>query len=37
LPPHAVWRHGVSRTFQITATFLTLTSLENVRMALPSH
>src|SRR5262249_13864879 len=22
LPPHAVWRRGVSRTFQITATFL---------------
>jgi branched-chain amino acid transport system ATP-binding protein len=37
LPPHAVWRRGVSRTFQITATFLTLTSLENVQVALQSH
>ncbi|MGH7374275.1 MAG: ATP-binding cassette domain-containing protein, partial [Candidatus Rokuibacteriota bacterium] len=23
LPPYAVWRRGVSRTFQITATFAT--------------
>jgi len=37
LPPYAVWRRGVSRTFQITATFLTLTSLENVQVALQSH
>ena len=37
LPPHLVWRRGVSRTFQITATFLTLTSLENVQVALQSH
>ena len=37
LPPHAVWRRGVSRTFQITATFLTLTSLENVQVALQSQ
>ena len=37
LPPHIVWRRGVSRTFQITATFLTLTSLENVQVALQSH
>jgi len=35
--PYAVWRRGVSRTFQITATFLTLTSLENVQVALQSH
>jgi len=37
LPPHLVWRRGVSRTFQITATFLTLTGLENVQVALHSH
>ncbi|HEV2056879.1 MAG TPA: ABC transporter ATP-binding protein [Methylomirabilota bacterium] len=37
LPPHAVWRRGVSRTFQITATFVTLTALENVQVALFSH
>jgi branched-chain amino acid transport system ATP-binding protein len=37
LPPHAVWRRGVSRTFQITATFVTLTVLENVQVALFSH
>jgi branched-chain amino acid transport system ATP-binding protein len=37
LPPHAVWRRGVSRTFQITATFTTLTALENVQVALFSH
>jgi branched-chain amino acid transport system ATP-binding protein len=37
LPPHAVWRRGMSRTFQITATFVTLTVLENVQVALSSH
>ena len=37
LPPHVVWRRGVSRTFQITATFATLTALENVQVALSSH
>jgi branched-chain amino acid transport system ATP-binding protein len=37
LPPHAVWRCGVSRTFQITATFSSLTALENVQVALFSH
>ena len=37
LPPHAVWRRGVSRTFQITATFSSLTVLENVQVALFSH
>jgi len=31
LPPYAVWRRGVSRTFQITATFATLSALDNVR------
>ena len=33
LPPHTIWRLGISRTFQITATFATLTALENVQVA----
>ena len=37
LPPHRVWRRGVSRTFQITATFSSLTVLDNVRVARLSH
>jgi branched-chain amino acid transport system ATP-binding protein len=37
LPPHQVWRRGVSRTFQITATFASLTALENVQVARISH
>jgi branched-chain amino acid transport system ATP-binding protein len=37
LPPHAIWRLGISRTFQITATFVTLTALENVQVARLSH
>jgi branched-chain amino acid transport system ATP-binding protein len=32
-PPRAIWRLGVSRTFQIAATFATLTALENVQVA----
>src|SRR5262249_37246312 len=37
LAPHAIWRRGISRTFQITATFGTLTALENVQVARLSH
>ena len=37
LRPRAVWRLGVGRTFQITATFATLSVRENVQMALYSH
>ena len=37
LPPHAVWRRGISRTFQITATFVSLSALENVQVACLSH
>jgi len=37
LPPRRVWRLGVGRTFQITATFASLTVRENVQMALYSH
>jgi branched-chain amino acid transport system ATP-binding protein len=35
--PRQVWRLGVGRTFQITATFQTMTVRENVQMALISH
>ena len=37
LSPRAVWRLGVGRTFQITATFSSLSVRENVQMALYSH
>lgn len=37
LPPRTVWRLGVGRTFQITATFGAMTVVENVQMALLSH
>ena len=37
LPPREVWRFGVGRTFQITATFASMTVCENVQMALLSH
>ncbi len=34
---HRVWRLGVGRTFQVTATFGSMTVRENVQMALLSH
>ena len=37
LPPRAIWRQGVGRTFQIAQTFASLTVVENVQMALLSH
>ena len=37
LAPRIVWRRGVGRTFQITATFPSMTVRENVQMALLSH
>ena len=37
LPPRAIWRLGVGRTFQIAATFGSMTVAENVQMALISH
>jgi branched-chain amino acid transport system ATP-binding protein len=36
LAPRQIWRRGVGRTFQIAATFGSLTVLENVEMALMS-
>jgi branched-chain amino acid transport system ATP-binding protein len=37
LKPRAVWRLGVGRTFQITATFPTMTVRQNVQVALVSY
>jgi branched-chain amino acid transport system ATP-binding protein len=37
LKPREVWRLGVGRTFQITATFASISVRENVQMALISH
>jgi branched-chain amino acid transport system ATP-binding protein len=37
LSPRAIWRRGVGRTFQITATFASLSVRENIQMALYSH
>jgi branched-chain amino acid transport system ATP-binding protein len=37
LAPHRIWRLGVGRTFQVTATFGSMTVRENVQMALLSH
>ncbi|ALM85683.1 ATP-binding cassette domain-containing protein [Bordetella sp. N] len=37
LPPRAIARLGVGRTFQVAATFAAMTVLENVQMALLAH
>jgi branched-chain amino acid transport system ATP-binding protein len=37
LPPHRVWRLGVGRTFQVAATFGSMSVVENVETALRSH
>jgi len=37
LAPRGIWRLGVGRTFQIAETFLSLTVVENVQMALLSR
>ncbi|CAM5773779.1 ABC transporter ATP-binding protein [Labrys miyagiensis] len=37
LRPAAIWRLGVGRTFQITATFASMRVIENVQVALASH
>jgi len=36
-PPRAICRLGVGRTFQITATFASMTARENVQVALMAH
>ena len=36
-PPHAIWRMGVGRTFQVAATFASMTVLENLQLATLSH
>jgi len=36
MPPRAVWRKGIGRTFQITATYPSMTVVENVQMAIIS-
>lgn len=36
LAPRRIWRHGVGRTFQIPALFLSMTVCENVQLALAS-
>lgn len=35
--PQRIWRRGAARTFQITATFVSMTVRENVQMVLLSH
>jgi len=37
LPPHRIWRLGVGRTFQVAATFGSMTVRENVQTTLLSH
>nr|HPU51887.1 ABC transporter ATP-binding protein [Burkholderiaceae bacterium] len=37
LPPRQIWRRGVGRTFQVAATFGSMTVAENVQLALLSH
>lgn len=37
LKPREIWRLGVGRTFQVAATFHSMTVIENVQMALISH
>jgi branched-chain amino acid transport system ATP-binding protein len=37
LTPREIWRRGVGRTFQITATYQSMTVAENVQMAMISH
>ncbi len=37
MPPREVWRLGIGRTFQIAATFGSMTAAENVQLALASH
>ena len=36
MPPRAIWRRGVGRTFQVAQTFVSMSVAENVQMALMS-
>ncbi len=36
LPPYAIWRLGIGRTFQIAQTFVSMSAAENVQIALQS-
>ena len=37
LAPRAIWRRGVARTFQIAASFASLSAMENVQIAVASR
>jgi branched-chain amino acid transport system ATP-binding protein len=37
LSPRAIWRRGIARTFQVAQTFVSMTAVENVQMALQSR
>ncbi|MBO0751900.1 MAG: ABC transporter ATP-binding protein [Bradyrhizobiaceae bacterium] len=37
LPPRRIWRLGIGRTFQVAATFASMTVIENVQLALASY
>lgn len=37
LPPREICRRGIARTFQVAATFASMTVVENVQMALIAH
>lgn len=37
LPPHAIWRRGIARTFQVAATFRSMRVRENIQVALMSR
>jgi branched-chain amino acid transport system ATP-binding protein len=37
LEPREIWRLGIGRTFQVAATFGSMTVIENVQLALVSH
>jgi branched-chain amino acid transport system ATP-binding protein len=37
LPPRTIWRRGIGRTFQVAATFGSMTVIENVQVTLLSY